>query len=93
VIVPCTITVSEDSVSIINGGSVGVLVGVDQGDLRSVRPQTSSPRDLEAERLSDVPDSAGRVFYLIRSVSENAGLYEVEFAAPCGKNKISVRVR
>jgi tetratricopeptide (TPR) repeat protein len=92
---PCTVVVSEESVSLINdGGRVGILVGFDgEGDPAAIKAIPSSTADLDVSLVPEVAGISGRVFFIIRSVSKNVGLYEVAFEAPCGKRSVTVKVR
>lgn len=94
-LMPCEIGVSQDNVSLINsGGSVSMLVSIEQGeDVKLVTGSSNSPGDVEVVAQSDTPFVAGRSMFVIRSVSERAGLYQVTFKAPCGKKDVVVRVR
>jgi hypothetical protein len=47
----------------------------------SVRPEV---------RIAGAEDKA---FFVIRSLSTNAGLYQIVFEAPCGKKQVVVNVR
>jgi tetratricopeptide (TPR) repeat protein len=91
----CQIKVSQETVSIINGGgNLGLLVSIEgEGDIRSVQATASSPDD-----ISIVPEPAmigipGRAFFVIRSKSTNTGTYRVTFGAPCGTKDVAVEVR
>ena len=93
---PCEIIVSQDIVSIINnGGSLGVLVGLEagKGDPRKLKAVSSSPEDVEVAFEPDIGASSDRAFFVVKSVSQTQGLYKVTFEAPCGKRTIDVRVR
>ena len=81
--------------SLINdGGRVGILVGFDgEGDPAAIRAIPSSTADLDVSLVPEVAGISGRVFFIIRSVSKNVGLYEVAFEAPCGKRSVTVKVR
>jgi hypothetical protein len=87
--------VSQEKVSLINsGGSISVLVGVGgEGDLRAVRAISSSPDDISVTFDPDVKGIEGRRLYVIKSLSENTGVFQISFQLPCGKKDISVTVR
>ncbi len=91
----CSITVSEDNISILNGGgSLGVLVGIEgDGQPSEIASSTTSPRDIEIRVEREVEGISGRRFYVIRSISTRTGIYQVNFESPCGKKEITVRVR
>lgn len=93
---PCSITVSQDSISLINGGGrIGLIVGLsdEEGDVNLVTARSSSPDDVDVTLESEIAGVSGRAFYLIRSVSRNVGMYNVVFEAPCGRKEVVVRVR
>ena len=92
---PCTIRVSQEKVSLLNdGGSASVLVGVDEmGDLAAIRAVSSSPDDVAAELDADVDAIQGRRLFVIRSLTEKTGMFQVVFKLPCGVKEISVTVR
>lgn len=94
-ILPCTIVVSQESVSILNGGgSLGVLVGFEkEGDLKQIKAISSSPQDVEAVYEPEIGELSGRTFFLIKSISANKGAFTITFEAPCGKKEIIVKVR
>ena len=80
---------------LLNGGGIAsVLVGVDEaGDLKAVRAISSSPDDVGVEIDRDMNTVQGRRLYLIRSLSEKTGMFQVTFQLPCGRKEISVTVR
>ncbi len=92
---PCRITVSQEDISLLNGGgSLGVLVGMEgEGDVRKITAQSSSPTDIEAKLESEIGNLSGRTFFVIKSISANKGAYTVTLEAPCGKKEILVTVR
>ncbi len=94
-IVPCRISVSEESISLINGGgSLGILVGIEgEGDARTITVRSSSPTDIEAKLDPEIGSLSGRTFFIIKSISLSKGAYTVTFEAPCGKKEILVKVR
>lgn len=94
-LLPCEIGVSQESVSLINnGGSISMLVSIEDGeDIRLVSAVSNSPVDVEVKLQADTPAVAGRVMFVIKSVSEKTGLYQISFKAPCGKKDVIVRVR
>ena len=94
-IVPCQISVSEENISLINGGgSLGILVGIEgEGDARTITVRSSSPTDIEAKLDPEIGSLSGRTFFIIKSISLNKGAYTVTFEAPCGKKEMLVKVR
>jgi len=91
----CAITVSQDSISILNnGGSLGVLVRMDgKGELRSIKAVSNSPDDLEIKLEPEIAGVRGQAFYVIRSLTTKTGDFTVAFIAPCGRKEMSVNVR
>jgi tetratricopeptide (TPR) repeat protein len=94
-LLPCEISVSQESVSIINnGGSIAMLVSIEQGeDIKQVTAESNSPSDVEVVSEPDITGVASRSMFVVKSISEKTGLYQVSFRAPCGKKVITVRVR
>jgi tetratricopeptide (TPR) repeat protein len=94
-ILPCTVVVSQESVSLLNGGgSLGVLVGFEKGgDLKQIKAVSSSPQDVEVIYEPEIGETSDRAFFLIKSISTNKGAFTVTFDAPCGKKEIIVKVR
>lgn len=92
---PCTIGVSQENISLINGGgSVGILVSLEgEGDPKSIRATTKSPEDVQVRPEPEIAGIKGRAFFVIKSISANLGVYQVKFEAPCGKKEITVNVR
>ena len=92
---PCTIGVSQDSISIINnGGRVALLVNLDApGDVKDLTAASSSDKDIEVTLQPEIAGFPDRRFYVIKSVSTALGVYQVVFAAPCGKKEVLVNVR
>jgi tetratricopeptide (TPR) repeat protein len=91
---PCTISVSQENISLIGGGgSVAVLVGSEGGDIKDIKAASSSSKDVEVVAEPEIAGVSGRALFVVRSLTANAGTYQVSFASPCGKKEISVRVR
>lgn len=94
-LLPCEIGVSQESVSLINnGGSIAMLVSIEQGeDIKQVTAESNSPTDVEVLSEPDITGVAARAMFVIKSISEKTGMYQVSFKAPCGKKIVTVRVR
>lgn len=92
---PCTVGVSQENISLINGGgSVGILVGVDApGDIKTLTAISSSPKDIELTLEPEIGGISDRRFYIIKSISSSVGVYQVAFVTPCGKKDVIVTVR
>ncbi len=92
---PCQITVSEENVSLLHGGgSLGILVGIEgEGDVKSIAVRSNSPTDVETKLEPEIGNLSGRTFFVVKSISDNKGVYTIIFEAPCGKKEILVKVR
>lgn len=91
----CKISVSQENISLINnGGSIGILVETeDSGAIEELTAVSSSPQDITAIREKELGAARGRVFFVIKSVSEKIGIYTVTIESPCGRKEIQIRVR
>jgi hypothetical protein len=91
----CKIGTSQDNFSLIrNGGSAAVLVSIDLGrNVNNIQAASSSPQDVEVRPEPDVVEIASRALYVIKSISNKTGMYQVALNAPCGKREVIVRVR
>lgn len=93
----CTLEISQERVSLINGGgSLGVLLRIEgDGDFKDVVTTSNSPKDIEvrADSGPDIDSTSRRRFYVIKSVSTAVGIFAVTFESPCGKQEILVTVR
>ncbi len=91
----CKITVSQETVSLINGGgNLGILVGFEgAGDFKELTASSVSPKDIEVTLEPEIGVQSARAFFIIKSISSNKGEYTVTFSAPCGKKNILVKVR
>ena len=90
----CTVSVSQERISLAGGGgNIGLLVGTgDPADLRALKFYSSSPSDVAVRQESRIAGD-DRAFFVIRSLSKNTGIYQVTFEAPCGKKQVIVNVR
>ncbi len=91
---PCTLTLSEESLTLPNnGGGLAVILGTeDDRDISLATATSNSPKDVEV-RLEPVAGIKGRVLFVVRSVSAKPGIYQVTFAVPCGKKDLTIKVR
>lgn len=91
----CPITVSQESISILNsGGSLGILVRMEGvGELKSIKAVTNSPDDVQVTLEPEIAGVKGQAFYVIHSVTAKTGDFTVAFIAPCGRKEMSVTVR
>ncbi|NNE67481.1 MAG: tetratricopeptide repeat protein [Pyrinomonadaceae bacterium] len=90
----CRIVVSQDTVSMIaNGGSFGIVVGLDNYEKAYVlRAESLAPEDISIVYEPEIGSVDGRAFFVIRSISEKTGEFEVKFETPCGIKKVGVKV-
>ncbi len=90
----CTIGVSQDDIAV-NGedGTVAVLVSVDEGvDIASIKGTPNSD-EIAVRREPRIAGIDDRIVYLVSSATGKPGMYQVTFAAPCGRKTINVRIR
>ncbi|HVF30660.1 MAG TPA: hypothetical protein VNA22_06795, partial [Pyrinomonadaceae bacterium] len=92
---PCTIGVSQDHLSLINGGgTAGILVSLEApGDIKTMTATASSPKDISVTLEPEIAGMADRRFYVLKSLTSALGVYQVSFAAPCGKKDVVITVR
>ena len=83
----CTLSVSDDSVSVINdGGSVGLLVELSgAGKETFVSATSSSPENVDVRIEPENGSAVTRRFFLIKSISPTVGLYEVPSPLRAGR--------
>ena len=93
--VQCKIIVSQENISLINGGgNLGILVGFEgAGDLKELAASSSSPNDVQVILEPDIGAQSGRAFFVVKSISSNKGIYTVTFESACGKKNVPVKVR
>lgn len=91
----CSITTSQTNASLINnGGSMGILIGIEgQGDIKSVTARSSSPEDVEVKVQPEIGEASGKAFYVIKSISKKTGLFQVVFDGICGPKELVVTIR
>lgn len=92
---PCKIGLSQDRVSLINdGGTVGILVNLEgSGDIKRLTATSSSPKDVTATLEPEIGGMPDRRFFIIKSISPAVGVFQVTFAAPCGRKDLTVTIR
>ena len=91
-ITPCTVTLSEESISLKNNGAdLAVIVGTEgENDLTAVTATASVP-DIEVRREA-ITEIKGRALFVIRSVTATTGDFKILFELPCGKKELTVKV-
>lgn len=90
---PCSLTVSQESVSLIGGGgSVGIIVTT-EGDARLIKSESSNSKDVEVVVDSPVTETSKQALFIVRSLSSTTANYKVTFTSPCGKKEIAVKIR
>ncbi len=91
---PCTLTSSEESLSLKNGGSdLAVIIGVEgDGEIEGLTATSNSPKNVSVRRES-IEGITSRAIFVIKSISPNAGMYQIKFEMPCGKKEVLVKVR
>ncbi|MDQ6788125.1 MAG: hypothetical protein M3033_15075 [Acidobacteriota bacterium] len=92
----CALTVSQENVSLLNnGGNLGIFVGFEgeTGDVKGITVSSSSPKDIKVVFEPEIGASSNRMFFIIKSVSANTGVYTVTFESPCGQKEVNVKVR
>jgi len=91
---PCTLTVSEEVLTLASrGGDLAVIIGIDgEGELDGVKAISSSPADISVRR-EVIAAVRSRAIFVLRSISAKAGEYQVRFELACGKKDITVKVK
>lgn len=91
---PCTLTASEDNITLRNGGGEPVMIGRsdESDDLEGLTGISTSPENISIRR-ENLEGVKTRAIFVVRSISEKAGVYQVKFELPCGTKEIVVRVR
>ena len=90
----CSVGVSQDDISV-NGpdGTVAVLVSVGEGvDIGAVKG-TSNSDEIAVRREPRIAGIDDRIVYVLSSATGRPGMYQVTFAAPCGRKTVTVRIR
>ncbi|MEO6654903.1 MAG: hypothetical protein ABIO36_02370 [Pyrinomonadaceae bacterium] len=91
---PCTLTVSEESVTLqTGGGDLAIIVGTEgDGELEGITAVSSSPTDVNVRR-EFIAGVKTRAIFVLRPISSKIGIYQVKFEMPCGKKDVVVKVR
>ena len=91
---PCSLTASEESLSLKNGGSdLAVIIGIEgDGELDGLTATSSSPKNVSVIR-EPISGVTSRAIFVVKSISPNTGIYQIKFELPCGKKEVLVKVR
>ncbi len=91
---PCVITSTDESLSLKSGGSdVAVIIrGDGDGDLEGLTATSNSPKNISVHR-EPIEGVTSRAIFVVKSISPNAGMYQIKFEMPCGKKEMLVKVR
>ena len=90
----CSITLSDESISLeTNGSELAVVVGTDQDiELTDIKAASESDEDVTVRR-EIIGGIKGRALFVVRSASVRKGTYKVTFTLPCGQKQLTVIVR
>lgn len=93
--IPSCLVASQESLSILsNGGNLGLLVGyVGEGEISKIKAESNHPNDVVVNLEPGIGKQSNRAFFVIKSISDNKGVFTVTFTSPCGKKQVQVRVR
>ena len=70
------------------------MISASEGvDPKTIDARSNSIKDIEVRLEPEIAGVTGRSLYVIKSISENTGLFQVVFELPCGKKVVTVRVR
>ena len=91
---PCTLTVSEDNITLPNGGGdLAIIVGqAEDGDIEGLTAVSTSPENITVRR-EIIEGVRTRALFVVRSITSKSGVYQVRFEMPCGKKEIVVKVK
>lgn len=91
--VRCSIAVSQENITLMNnGGSIGLLVSFEGSD-GTIEARSSNPDDVEVRREAAIAGLSGRAYFVIRSLTDRKGIFQVLFSTSCGDKLVSVGVR
>lgn len=90
----CSIVLSQESVSLISGRQIGVLVVIQgEGKIDQLSVTSSSSQDITVSLEPDFVKGSNRGFFNFKSISEKTGEFKITFELPCGKKEVLVKVR
>jgi hypothetical protein len=92
-VTPCKLTVSDESVTLYMGRSgVAIIVGIDNDrEIDGIKATSSSPADVSVRR-ENIEGVKTRALYVLRSVGDKAGEFQITFEMPCGRKTVTVQV-
>ncbi|MGB7069765.1 MAG: hypothetical protein WBD22_09745 [Pyrinomonadaceae bacterium] len=90
----CNVSTSRDRVTIHSGGgTIGILVGVGDGEvLSTLKARSNSPRNVQVSRQPNIAGDDSHAYFLIRSRSHKTANFTVKFESPCGSADVVVTV-
>lgn len=93
-IIPCTLTLDQDSINLQSGGNDRAVVvrRTDDGDIEGMTGTSLAPDDISVRREA-LPGVKWTALFAVRSTSGKAGNYKVRFETPCGKKEVAVKVQ
>jgi len=91
---PCTLKLSEESITLVaGGGDLAIIVGRDDdADLQDLTAVSSSEADVSVRR-EEISGVKSRAIFVVRSLTQKTGLFQVTFTLPCGRRTLNIRVR
>jgi hypothetical protein len=93
-ILPCRLTVSEESITLwVGGGDVAVIVGrTDDNDLDGLTATSTSPENVGIRR-QEIEGMRQRALFVLHPAGSSPGIFQVMFEMPCGRREIVVRLK
>jgi len=91
---PCVLRSSEDNITLQNGGGEPVMIGREDesADLDGLTGTSTSPQNISVRR-ENLEGVKTRAIFVVRSISDKVGVYQIKFELPCGTKEIVVKVR
>lgn len=91
---PCKITFSEEAINLRTGaGDLAVIVGrEDDAEVGGISAVSSSPADISVRR-QQIAGMKTRALFVVRSLSERVGVYQITFEMACAKRDLIVNLR
>ncbi len=90
----CSIVLSQESISLISGRQIGILIVIrGEGKIDQLSVTSSSPQDVTVSLEPDFVKGSNRGFFTFKSIGEKTGEFKITFELPCGKKEVLVKVR